>query len=101
MYHGARGGFGFQPKGPSYFSSSESFSKTYGPTSEHSLCLQNPLEVGPDEWPNYASNPFVSTKQIAATVKKRGYDSVLYKLKSSSGVPLTVAFVVDAKKAIR
>jgi hypothetical protein len=98
MYRGSRTGAG--PKGPSYFSSSEIFAKTYGPVSTHRLCLQKPLEVPDADWPQYASGPWNPAGEIAAAVKERGYDSVINKRQSPGG-EITTVFVVDAKKAVR
>ena len=105
MYRGSRRLSSGPPRGPSYFSSSEAFAKTYGPTQEHRLCLRKPLEVSDADWPQYASNPWTPSEEIAAVVKERGYDSVIYKQKTvgrpGGDVETTTVFVVDAKKAIR
>lgn len=94
MYRGVRGLD--TGRGPAYYASDEGFAASYGPTTKHRLCLKRPLQVDINKWSDFASNPFISTAEIARTVKAQGFDSVVTRHPTPKG-ELVVALVVDRK----
>jgi len=99
MYRGAR--VPGPPSGPSYFISSETFAKTYGPTSKFSLCLKKPLEVTPSEWLEDFSvfGTYQTPATIAAKLKKRGHDSAISRRSTPGGGELVTVFTTSTKPA--
>ena len=100
MYRGARSGEPGKLKGPSYFISSKQFAESYGPTATFEVRMKNPLYVSQSEWQeSYSSSSFTQTAaQIAAGLKKRGYDGAVAEFAGAKGA-IIVAFVVSAKQA--
>lgn len=93
MYRGASGWDPKKLRGPSYFSSSEVFAKTYGPTAEFRLSPKRPLIVSNDEWPEYASTPYNPIEDIVRKLKESGYDAAINIRKSPVGLLYTVLLV--------
>lgn len=98
MYRGARLGDPRKLKGPSYFISSESFARTYGPTAAFQIKLKNPLVVSDADWYEYASAGWNPIGNIVERVVASGYDSVV-NIRSTKEGPMYVVFLVYSKQA--
>jgi len=98
MYRGARSGDPSVLTGPSYFSSSEAFAKTYGKTAAFRLNVTNPLVVSNEEWPDYANNMSNPIEDVIARVEELGNDSVVNVRKTPGGALYTV-FLIDPSAA--
>ena len=100
MYRGARGGG--DPavlRGPVYFSSSESFARTYGPTSAFQLSLKKPLLVSLDDWHQYASSLFNPVDNIVKSVRSYKNDSVVTITVTPGGVELITVLLLNPRQA--
>ena len=98
MYRGARAGDPTVLRGPSYFTSSESFAKTYGSTAAFRVSLKNPLIVSNDEWHEYANTPYNPIEDVADKVRQSSHDSVVNVRETPVGKMYTV-FLLNSKQA--
>jgi len=101
MYRGARGGG--DPtvlRGPIYFSSSEAFARTYGPTAAFRLTLKKPLLVSEDDWHQYASSLFNPLSEIVKNVRANKNDSVVNIRFTPAGHEMITVLLLNPRQAV-
>jgi len=100
LYRGARTGRPDLLDGPSYFSSSEVFARTYGPTAAFRVRLHRPLVVrDAASWYPYATNAFNPIEDVAAAVRAAGHDSVVFVLARPDGEFFYTVFLINPQQA--
>lgn len=97
MYRGARSGSATSLSGPSFFTSSETFAKTYGPTASFKLKLKNPKVVSNADWMmTYGGGS--DWDSAAAELEADGFDSAVNTRDTPAGKMYTV-FLVEPSRA--